>query len=154
VVILKAIKNMTLSCKLLEEKMSHSGKLIFRFIGFLVLLALLAGAGVMLFQAGQAQGFAMGAASTGQQLQSPMPYYGYGMMHAHFFPFMGFFGIIPLLFGLFIIGGLFRLVFFGSMHMHHGPWERGGYPHHPWGWGPQSGESEKTPPTPPTTEPK
>jgi hypothetical protein len=134
--------------------MFHKGKFIFRFLGFLLLLALLAGAGVMIFQAGQAQGYAYGAASTGQQLTAPMPYYGYGMMHPHFFPFMGFFGIIPLLFGLFIIGGLFRLMFCGHMHMHRGPWADGEFRHHPWGWGPHPGEAEKTPPPPPTTEPK
>jgi hypothetical protein len=136
--------------------MFHKGFIVFRILGFIVLLGLLAGAGVMVFQAGQAQGFALGAASTGQQLQvplqAPLPYYGYSMMHPHFFPFMGFFGIIPLLFGLFIVCGLFRLMFFGSMHMHRGPWANGQYPHHPWGWGPQSGEAEKTPPPP--TEPK
>jgi hypothetical protein len=147
--------------------MFHKGYIIFRILGFLVLLALLAGAGVMVFQAGQAQGFALGAASSGQQLQAPlqapMPYYGYGygMMHPHFFPFMGFFAIIPLLFGLFIIGGLFRLVFFGHSHMNHGPWTGGpwaGGPnmHHPWGWGPgqQPGEAEKTPPPTPGSESK
>jgi hypothetical protein len=142
----------------MEVRMLHSGKFVFRFIGFLLFLALLAGAGVMVFQAGQAQGFALGVASGGQQLQAPLqapiPYYGYGMMPPHFFPFMGFFGIIPLLFGLFIVGGIFRMMFCGHMFMHRGPWADGQYPRHHWGWGPQPGEPEKTPPTPPTTEPK
>lgn len=136
--------------------MFHRGSFFFRFLGIILFIALLAGVGAMAFQAGQAQGFALGAASTGQQLQAPLqipaPYYGYGMMHPHFFPFMGFFGIIPLLFGLFIVGGLFRLMFCGHMFMHRGPWANGQYQHHPWGWGPQPGEAEKTPPPP--TEPK
>src|SRR5512133_2101185 len=103
--------------------MSQNGSFVIRFLGAILLIAILAGAGFMAFQAGHAQGYAQGASSIagGQSAASvPVPYYGHGGMPMHFFPFMGFFGIFPLLFGLCIVFSLFRLVFWGPRHLHHG----------------------------------
>ena len=59
----------------------------------------------MAFQAGQAQGYALGVSGSGSapsgasvQPASPVPFHP-GMMGYHFHPFMGFFGIIPLFIG-------------------------------------------------------
>lgn len=108
-----------------------------RVIGALILLAGLVAGGYLLFQAGQAQGYALGAASgnNGGAQAAPSapgavpappyaygPGYGYGYWRPHafgFFPFFGGFGcLIPLLF-FFLFFGLLRFVFWG---------------HRPWGW--------------------
>ncbi len=121
--------------------MSQKSSFLVRFLGAVLLIALLAGGGYMAFRAGQAQGYTLGAASAiGEQSAAsaaalpayPMPYarhYGMGM---HFSPFMGFFGFIPMLIGLCIVFWLFRLVFWGPRHMHHGHWGCGPYMHHHW----------------------
>jgi hypothetical protein len=136
--------------------MSQNGSFVVRFLGAVLLIAILAGAGFMAFQAGQAQGFAQGAASIsgGQPAASaPVPYYGHGGMPMHFFPFMGIFAIFPLMFGLCIIIGLFRLVIWGPRHyMHHGPWGYGRYMHHPWSDEDPCGEHEKGPQQPSSSE--
>jgi hypothetical protein len=119
--------------------MSQRGSVIFRVFAAVILLAVMAGGVFMAFQAGQAQGYALGA-STGvadragiavQQLP-PTAFYP-GMMGHHFFhPFMGFFAIIPFLFGLCLFFGLIRMVVWGPRRHHCGPWMHGPYAHGPW----------------------
>lgn len=122
--------------------MSQSGSIVLRVVAALVLIAVLAGGGYMVFQVGQAQGYALAAASvtaTGGQTPdaagaAAVPFYGYGPgamgRYHHYYPFMGFFGIFPALIGLCFVFFLFRLVFWGPRHMHHAHWGYG--PHYPW----------------------
>jgi hypothetical protein len=103
--------------------MSQRGSVIFRVIGSVILLAVLASGVFIAFQAGQAQGYALGAAAgvtdkagTAVQQLPPAAFYP-GMMGHHFFhPFMGFFGIFPLLIGLMFVFGIFRHLVFGYPH--------------------------------------
>lgn len=102
--------------------MSQKGSIVFRVISAIVLLAVIFAGGAMAFRAGQAQGYAMGisaeagaASNAPDNLKSPVPFYpmlpGY-----HFHPFMGFFGIIPLLIGLMIVLSIFKHLVFGFPH--------------------------------------
>ncbi|NMB54562.1 MAG: hypothetical protein GYA15_07650 [Leptolinea sp.] len=118
--------------------MSHNASIVFRVLGAVLLIILIAVGGFMVFQAGQAQGYALGAASVGSAgIQAPnaaVPLYepgSMGMVH-HFTPFLGFYAIIPALIGLFIVFGIFRVFFCGHRYMHHGPWMYGPNPHYPW----------------------
>ena len=134
------------------------GWIVFRILGALVLIGLLAGAGVMLYQAGQAQGYALGAAAGGKELSAP----GVGVVapgmapwmyyRPHFMfggPLVGLLFLcgLPLLF-FFVLGGVFRRAMW---HRHgpwgHGPWEHGPWGHGPWGHGPwqQPGQPQQPP---------
>jgi len=136
--------------------MFHRGFFFFRILGALLIIGLLAGAGAMLFQAGQAQGFALGAASAGKELPlpAPMPYYGYGYMVPHFSPFGMFFGIIPLVLILFLVGGIFRSFVWRRPPMGSGPWAGGPHGHYPWGREQPPAEPEKPAQQPSSGEPK
>ncbi len=115
--------------------------IVFRILAGLALVALLAAAGVMIFQAGQASGVAMSQnpAVPGQTAPgapgAPYPYYFYRGPW-HFFPFapfgLFFLCAVPFLF-FFLIGGLFRPWGWGRYHMH-------GYGPHPWQGEKPSGE--------------
>jgi hypothetical protein len=135
----------------MEAGMFHRGFFLFRILGALLIIGLLAGAGAMLFQAGQAQGFALGAATAGKELTlpAPMPYYGYSFMYPHFFPFGMFFGIIPLVLILFLIGGIFRRFAWGRTPMGGGP-----HGHYPWGREHQPTQPDKPAQQPPSGEVK
>jgi hypothetical protein len=136
----------------MEVSMFRRGFFLFRILGVLLFIGLLAGAGTMIYQAGQAQGFAMAAASAGRELPVPMPFYGYGMMYPHFSPFGMFFGIIPLVLVLFVVGGVFRRIAWGRHHMGGGPWAGGPHPHHHWGEQPEKpAEPEKPAQQPPSS---
>ena len=101
---------------------------VFRLVGLLVILALLAAGGSLLFRSGYSQGFLAGSLSAGaeggNQLLPNLPYgmtpYGW---YGHGF---GFNPLGPLL-GLLFIGGLIAL-FFGffnrSFRQHAGPFGR------------------------------
>lgn len=133
------------------------GSIIFRVLASLLLVGALVAAGIMLFQAGQAQGYAMGLAADGKTISPPagpgmmVPGYGYGFGYwrPHFFPFGLFFCLIPLLF-FFLFGGLFRAF---AWRMHPGPWGYGpegqGHwdPHH-WHTHPQNPQPEGSKPAP------
>lgn len=102
--------------------MSKSGFVVFRIFAAVILVAVLFGGGYMAFQAGQAQGYALGVSGSGSapsgasvQPASPVPFHP-GMMGYHFHPFMGFFGIIPLFIGLMIVLSIFRHLVFGFPH--------------------------------------
>jgi hypothetical protein len=132
--------------------MSQNGSTVFRILSVLVLIAVVIGGGYMAFQAGQAQGYSLGAASgsapvvSGEKVEGLVPFGYPGMMRHHFFPYMGFFGFIPMLIGLCIVFWLFRIVFWGPRHMHHhGPWGYGPYMHYPWPGEHPCGDPEKGP---------
>lgn len=102
--------------------MFYKSHIVFRILGALLLIALICVGGYMAFQAGQAQGLLQASAPAspavpGQpQVQALPQNYGYGLMHPHFFPFMGLFGLIPLIFVLMFVGGIFRHIVFGYPH--------------------------------------
>ena len=105
-----------------------NGRIVFRVIAALVLIAAIAGLGYFAFNAGVAQGTATNLPET-QSGQAPYPYYGYGMRFWHPSPFTGFgcFGPLLGLFLLFVALRAFGFLFWGPRwgHMHHGPWHRG-----------------------------
>ena len=135
--------------------MFHKGFFLFRFLGMVVVIALLVGAGSLLFQAGQTQGYALGLnTAAGKELGAPAPvmpapYYGHGWVRPHFSPFgpllgLFFFCGLPVLFFFFMAGGFFR----------HMAWRRGhwaGGHGHPWGTPPCSGGQQ--PPAAPPQDP-
>lgn len=118
--------------------------LVFRVIGALLLIGLLAAGGFMAFRAGEVQGIAQApavataisqAAENGQGVPPMMygygsPYgYGYGMHgYGHHFGFFPFGAICGSIFFLFFFFGLMKMIFFRRMrhgwghHGHHGPW--------------------------------
>ncbi len=126
--------------------------LIFRVIGALIILGLIAGAGAFAYKAGVAQGISQApavakaieqAAENGQGLPAPMygygrPYpYGYGYPYGHHFGFFPVGGLCFGIFFLFLLFGAMRMLFFRRMrhawgnHGHHGPWGKdweGGVP--------------------------
>jgi sterol desaturase/sphingolipid hydroxylase (fatty acid hydroxylase superfamily) len=114
--------------------MSQNASIVFRVLGAVLLIILIAVGGFMAFQAGQAQGYTLGAASVSSpdgQSSNAAVSGSMGMVH-HFTPFLGFYGILPALIGLFIVFGIFRMFFCGHRYMHHAPWMYGPNPRYPW----------------------
>ncbi len=103
------------------------GKIVFRIVAALVLLAAVAGIAYFAFNAGVAQGVGT-ELPEGQTGEVPYPLYGYGMRFWHPFPFFGFgcFGPLIGLFLLYIALRAFGFLFWGPRwgHMHHG-WRTG-----------------------------
>lgn len=121
--------------------------LVFRIIGVLLLIGLIAAGGFMVYQTGITQGVSQApavataislAAENGQAAPVPpmmYPYvngYGpgyyshmYGFHHFGFFPF----GICGSIFFLFLFFGLIRMIFFRGM------WHRGWGDHKHGSWG-------------------
>ncbi len=124
--------------------------IVFRVIGILFLIGLVAGGGFMAFQAGQAQGISQApavataiaqSAETGQG--APIPpmmfnhnygqgygygpgYHMYGMSGRHHFGFFPF-GICGSIIFLFLFLGLIKMIFFRGMWHRgnmHGPWSK------------------------------
>ncbi len=154
--------------------MSRTSSFLLRLLGFLILVGLLAGGGVMLFRAGQMQGYRTAqyfsapveAAPGAAPLVPPAPSYrpegGYYYPHTFHRPiFGGFFGLI---FGVLLFLFALRLLF-GPRHWGYpnmaGPnpgWHA--HPHFcgppPWMQGQPHAESggtgEKTPAAPPADE--
>jgi hypothetical protein len=132
--------------------MSRKGPfIVFRIIGFLLLVALLIGGGAMAYKAGVMQGISQApavataiskAAESGQSAPVPPMYgrefgYGYGggypMMYGHHFGFFPIGAICGSIFFLFLFFGFIKMMFFRRMM-----W--GGFGHHhrpddglPWG---------------------
>ena len=121
---------------------------VFRIIGAVIVLGLIAVGGFMAFKAGEANGIAQApavataiskAAENGQPANVPPMMYGHGYGFGYGHPMMygrhhfGFFSgafCFGILF-LFLLLGALRMMFFGRMHMmhHHG----GGHWRGPWG---------------------
>lgn len=148
--------------------MKNGSYIMFRVLGVLFVIALIAGAGAIGYRAGMTQGIMQSpavakaienSAEDGQAIPqmmyqrsfgygySPMPVYGgYGyspMMRggfSHGFNPIG--GILFLLFIVFVVGGFMRMIFFRGMMWGRGPWAYG--PHgQPWGtppWAKPEGE--------------
>ena len=115
---------------------------LFRLIGVVLLLGLIAAGGIMVFKAGEARGIVQApavataiskAAESGQVAPVPpmmygQPYgYGYGFGYRHHFnPFGAICGSIIFLFFFF---GFLKMIFFSRMrhggHHMHGPWGKG-----------------------------
>lgn len=125
--------------------MSRKGPfIVFRVIGFLLLVALIVGGGAMAYKAGVTQGISQApavataisqAAENGQAVPPMMygPGYGYGY-HPYSFGYRHHFGFFPggicfSIFFLFLFLGLMKMIFFRGM------WHRGweGHKHGPWG---------------------
>ncbi|MDP2776009.1 MAG: hypothetical protein Q8O48_00060 [Anaerolineales bacterium] len=132
--------------------MSRKGPfIVFRVIGFLLLVALIVGGGAMTFKAGVAQGISQApavaaaiekAAENGQSAPVPPMMYGYGNPHGYGYGYgtHGFgghpFGFFPLgvicfsILFLFLFFGLMKMIFFRGMswghhgHHHGPPWMR------------------------------
>jgi len=116
---------------------------VFRLIGVVLLLGLIAGGGAMAYKAGMAQGISQApavataiskAAESGQAAPVPPMMYGYGQPYGygygfdyrhHFNPFGAICGSLIFLFFFF---GFLKMIFFRRMHHgwghhgHHGPW--------------------------------
>ena len=114
------------------------GFIVFRILAALLLIGLLAGAGVLIYQAGQAQGYALGVAAGANppaEGVAPVPlypgYYAPWFYRPHFFPWGG---ILLALLALWLVGGLVRM----SVWRHWGMHRAGMGPGHDWaghGWG-------------------
>jgi len=108
--------------------MFRTGFFVFRVLAGLVLIAALVAGGFGIFRAGQAQGYALGAAAASAGAVNPpaqlaplqpaplypaMPYAWPGYYGPHFSPFGWIFGplffIGMIIFVFFILGGLFRM---------------------------------------------
>lgn len=102
------------------------GRAIFRVIAALLLVAVLAGIGVYVYNAGVAEGIDEGlriaASADGEGANIVYP----GYYHR---PGFGFFGILLTILGIFLVFGLLRAAFFG------GRWGGPGRGH----WGPPGG---------------
>jgi hypothetical protein len=106
-----------------------NGKIVFRIVSALVLVAAIAGIAFFAFNAGVAQGSPVTIqAPEGQSAQAPYPSFGYGMPFHRPFGMMGFgcFGPLIALFLFFLAMKAFRFMFWGprcASGMHgHGPW--------------------------------
>lgn len=103
------------------------GRIVFRILAALALIAVIAGVGIFAFNAGAATHVELPATTNGQ---APYPYYGYPFVW-HPFPFFGFGCFAPLmaLLVLFLVFRLFTFAIWGPRwgwrrHMHHG-WRHG-----------------------------
>lgn len=95
-------------------------RIIFRILLVFVLLAVLAGVGVFVYNAGVSQGLASsGSLTQSGAAPAPYPYYGPFFWHWGFFPF-GF--IFPLFFLIFIVWAISGLFF--RRHRGYGRWGR------------------------------
>jgi hypothetical protein len=125
------------------------GSVMWRVMGVILLILVVAVGGFFVYQAGYSQGIAHSAAaaavSTGQTAAAPVPlpypYYGYypgPWFSPFFFPFGCLFGFF--LIGLFFFG--LRMLFFPRWHGRRG-WRHHGYG--PWGGQWDEGEADQKP---------
>lgn len=108
---------------------------LFRVLAALLLVTLVAGGAYMAFQAGQAQGYALGAsAGAGSAIDAGLPFTPRGMMpyRPFYFPFSGLLGLILAIIVISFVFRLIGFVVFGHPYRFHRRWKYGPYPHHPW----------------------
>lgn len=102
-----------------------NGRIVFKILAGLVLLAAIVGIAIFAFNLGAAQHLQLPANSNGQ-----VPYPNYGYRYWGLFPFFGLgcFGPLIALFLLFLALRAFSFLFWGPRwgQMHHG-WHRGGW---------------------------
>ena len=103
-----------------------NGKIVFRIVSALVLVAAIAGSAYFAFNAGVAQGSPVTIQAPEGQV-APYPAYGYGMpFHRPFGMGFGCFGLLIALFLFFVALKSFRFLFwgprFGDGMTGHGPW--------------------------------
>ena len=114
--------------------MFRTGFIFVRILAALVLMGLLIAGGYMVFRAGEAQGYALGAAAaTGAVTapQAPVPAYPFypggwpGYYGMHFFPFGPLFGLFcfggVVFFFFAVVGGIFRRRAWHHAHAEGGP---------------------------------
>ena len=122
--------------------MFHRGSFFIRALAFFVIAGIFIGGGILIYQAGQAQGYALGLAAGSSESLAPggLPYPGYYLPYLQ--PHFGFSPFGPLL-GMLAFGALLFL-FFGLMGAmfrphawrmghHPGSWQGGPAGPHPWG---------------------
>ena len=108
-----------------------NGKIGFRILSALVLIAAIAGIAFFAYNAGVAHGSPVTIQASGEQAQVPYPYYGHNMpFHAPFAFGFGCFGILIPLFLVFLAFKAFRFMLWGPRFGHiHGHGMRPGH----WG---------------------
>lgn len=91
-----------------------NGRFVFRILLAIILIAVLAGVGVFIYNAGVAQGLAAGSGPSAPEGQAvPYPFYGWPHFRPWGFGFFPFGFIFPLFFGLLIIWLISGLFFRG-----------------------------------------
>jgi hypothetical protein len=131
--------------------MSHRGSFFLRALGVLILIGALLAGGTLIFRAGQAQGYSMGAAAASQAASAETPGtaqlvpYGpgywpyYARPHFGFYPFFPFGGLCGSILLVLLVLFALRLIFRPRHWFYHGkgPGDWGNPPHswgpHPWG---------------------
>ena len=103
----------------------------FRVLAVLLVVGLLAGIGISVYNAGVDQGLAQNVTTTASG--APAVVYGYPGYYGHWGFGFGFFGIFFWILGIFLIFGLLRAAF-GWGRWGRGRW--GGYGHGGYGYGP------------------
>jgi hypothetical protein len=107
-----------------------AGRIFFRILFALVLIAGVGALGVYVYNSGVAQGLAASGSLAPPEGSMPAAPYAYAAPYFYrpWGPGFGFFGlVIPILFGIFLVSALARLLFFRSWHAHgmhgwHGRW--------------------------------
>jgi len=101
---------------IMTKEVFMNGRIFFRILSAIMLIAVLAGLGVMVYNTGVTHGLAAGGTLPAPSNQVPSPYYGYGpFWHPWGIGFFPFGILIPLLF-FFLIFGLIRSLFFRGWH--------------------------------------
>jgi hypothetical protein len=116
--------------------MSARPSFFLRTLGFLLLVGALIAGGALLYQSGQARGYALGIASQAAPAAGGAPlapaYWPYYPPYFGLFPFGGpLFFIGALFLGFFLLRLIFWPTFWGRRHHWGGP----GHWNHPEGWG-------------------
>ncbi len=112
---------------------------LFRVLAALILVVVVAGGAYMAFQAGQAQGYALGASGGEGNVinggsDDAVPFTPRGMMpyRPFYFPFTGLLGLILAVVVISFVFRLIGFVVFGHPYRFHRRWKYGPYPYHPW----------------------
>ena len=102
-----------------------AGRIFFRILFALVLIAGVVALGVYVYNSGVAQGLASGGSLALPEGSAPAVPYAYAAPY-FYRPWgtgFGFFGlVVPILFGIFLVSVLARLLFFRSWHAHGHAW--------------------------------